>query len=283
MKKILTILFLSIFCFCFADDWQEYWVKAVECCETKKYQEAEEYFLASIGLIEKQRSTEKYHVYVDKARLLLLTERYEEALIDISIALDQGKLSDYDMMRALATRMTILARIGKNPEQMLKDAKDLQKYNPNRPKEEISEEHIIIRNIPECSCYKTIMTNYFVKSGICEKEQDIQILKSNIMIVKKKKCPKGINCNCIGKSTLSNPTKQQNCEWYCDKAATAGHAFCGAKFKSIRCIVACSGAVDYLNDKCYWCCSDGDFYKNCIKPFEFILDYIKEPCDPYWD
>jgi hypothetical protein len=282
MKKTLISILFLIFSSLHADNWQEYWVKAVENCETKNYKDAEEYFNAALGLIAKESIKDSYHVYVDRARLFLLLDRLEEGLMDVNIAIGQGKLSNQDMTRALVTRITILTKLNINPEVRLKDAKDLEKYDPNRPQEEITPDHIILRNIPDCGCYKKMMTNFFVGSGICEKESDVKILKSNIMIVKRKKCAKGVKCDCFNPKTGSRDA-QETCEWYCDFTANAGHTYCAKTFKTNKCVAACCAAVDYIKKKCYWCCAGGEFYNNCIKPFEFILDYIKEPCDPYWD
>lgn len=280
MKKCMLII-LTLLCSCiYGDSWQENWVKAVENCECKNYALAEEYFSAAIGIISKENKTENYHVYVDRARMLLLLERYEEGLFDINIALSSTKMTDHDMARGLLTRMVLLSRLNINHKQQMQDLDDLKKYDKNIPEEEITDEYIIIRNIPDCECYQKIMSAYFLHAGICETQSDIQILKSRIMIVKKKKCDKGVNCTCANKKTLSS---DMTCHDYCDYMATAGHVFCAGQFKSLRCITGCSWAVDYLRKKCYWCCRNGEFYKNCIEPFAFILDYIKEPCDPYWD
>lgn len=282
MKKIFLAFFMLLSNTIYADSWQEYWVKAVENCETKNYKEAMHYFDASINWIVSKNIDNAYHVYVDRARLYLLLEGYEEALFDINLAIAGGKLSNIDMTRALVTRITALTNLNRNPQQRAQDTIDLEKYDPNRPTEEITPDHIILRNIPECSCYRKMMTTYFIGSGICEKESDIQILKSNIMIVKRKKCPKGVKCDCFNPKSGSMQA-QENCEWYCDFTSNAGHAYCARTFKTGKCVAACCAAVDYIRKKCYWCCAGGEFYKNCIEPFEFILDYIKEPCDPYWD
>lgn len=282
MRKMLFVFFMLLSATVHADSWQEYWVKAVENCETKNYREAMHYFDASLNWIVSQKIDNAYHVYVDRARLHLLLEGYQEALFDVNLAISGGKLSNIDMTRALITRITALTKLDINPQQRIQDHKDLEKYDTNRPTEEITPDHIILRNIPDCDCYKKIMTSYFVGSGICEKESDVEILKSNIMIIKRKKCPKGVSCDCF-RPQSGCKEDQENCEWYCDYLGHSGDAYCGRTFKSIKCIAACTSAVDYIKKGCYWCCRRGEFYKNCIEPYKFILDYIKEPCDPYWD
>jgi hypothetical protein len=73
------------------------------------------------------------------------------------------------------------------------------------------------------------------------------------------------------------------CNCWCDRMAIAGAGWCGKVFKTLKCQTACGLAVYQIQQGCFWCCEGEGFYKRCIKPFEDISKYIKEPCDPMWD
>lgn len=111
------------------------------------------------------------------------------------------------------------------------------------------------------------------------------MFKSGICIAKRIK-----KCNCTDSSRNEKNLKPSNsqlsnesCQSWCNRSAVAGSAWCGKVFKAAHCQVACLLAVELLREGCNWCCAEGTVYKRCIKPFENIADYVKAPCDPYWD
>jgi hypothetical protein len=135
--------------------------------------------------------------------------------------------------------------------------------------------------MPNCKCYKTIVKLFLVKSGICEKETDIQMLNSGICFAKKK----AFHCGCDKKTEqMAKAKNEENCNYWCDKLSLTGMAWCAKAFKRSECQAACIFAVDLIKDGCHWCCDEGDFYKKCVKPFEDIVSYMDiSNCDPYWD
>jgi hypothetical protein len=60
--------------------------------------------------------------------------------------------------------------------------------------------------------------------------------------------------------------------------AVAGSTWCGAQFKIKPCSMLCALAVYEIQQGCYWCCKGGEFYENCIKPFEDILAQMGDAC-----
>lgn len=166
-------------------------------------------------------------------------------------------------------------------EQALTDYDEFKRISPNFPKVEFSKERVIIRNMPDCKCYKAIVNSLLVKSGICEKESDIQMLQSGICIAKRKPC------QCEDGKTNEKAIRADNeeeCKYWCDKLALAGKTWCGKAFKRWDCQTGCLYAVEVIKDICHWCCKGGNFYKKCVKPFEDIAAYMDiANCDPYWD
>lgn len=290
MKKHVLIILILLFSTVYADSWQEDWINAVEFCEKKDFDVALNYFDLAIEKMEQQGDLVHPYVYVDRGRLHLLFHRNELALEDLDLAINSNNLSKQEKVRAHLSRMFARARLGMS-KGFSEDLEKFSENNQNSPTFEKTDTHLIIRNAPDSKCYENIMTCYLIHSGQCLSKKDIKIMKSGIWIIKThcgcKSC-KGIlenerRCDHCGKKIIHFDPKEENCREWCDKMSMAGSVWCSNTFKSIRCQIACGEAVSQIKKGCYWCCSGEGFYRNCIKPFEVILDYIKEPCDPYWD
>lgn len=292
MKKIVCscIATLMMSMSCFAADWQSHWESAVEYCGGKNYQAAETEFNLAISALEHSQDNSHPHVYVDRARLYLLQDRHTEALVDVNRALESKALKDHDRIRGLVTRIFTCSNLQMD-DQVLADYDAFKSLSTDFPKIEFSKEKVIIRNVPKGNCYKKLTTHFLVASEICESEADIRFLDSGIMIAKRKVC----HCGCdkskehnmaykaLMAPQAANQQNIDNCKWWCDKSALAGVAWCAKVFKAWHCQTGCIFAVDLIKDGCHWCCSGGNFYQKCIKPFEDIVSYMGQPCDPYWD
>jgi tetratricopeptide (TPR) repeat protein len=293
MNKILVYIFCMIsFSFLQANDWQEYWIKAVEQCDKKEYDSAKELFDLAICLMEENRDLDHPYIYVDRARLNLLLENNVSALADLDKALSNEKITKREKSRAIISRLIARSRLGME-KGVLEDLKNFAENSEDRPVFEKTKDHIIIRNVPDCSCYNKLMTCYFIHSGVCFSKNDIQKLSSGIWLVKKdcscKECNEILNndrlCDACGSiiQADSNKEKIETCKGWCDRMAVAGASWCAKVFKTLKCQTACALAVYQIQQGCYWCCEGEGFYKRCIKPFEDIGKYIQAPCDPMWD
>jgi hypothetical protein len=168
---------------------------------------------------------------------------------------------------------------------------DLNKFSENLPQSqtlEFTKKYIIIRNFPDCDCFKNIITSYMINAGYCKDQNDIQMLESGICIIKRSVDSK---CGCEDEDEKEPQIrgevfqiKIERCKAWCDHAAIAGSAWCSRVFTRTDCLIACLSAVELIKKWiCYPCCDSGDFYKSCVKPFEDIVSYMNQPCDPYWD
>lgn len=270
-----------------ADKWEKYWIEAVTNCDQKNYDKATEMFNFAIACMEKEGDTDHPHIYVDRARLNLLLDRNELAIVDLDIALENSKITQKEKSRAAISRMIARSRLNMD-QGVLEDLKVFAETTENQLSLEVTKEHVILRNSPDCLCFRHLMTSYFVESGICTSENDIQVLNSGIWLIKR------INdCGCNQEQTLdvnnrvvlkaNSPQEIDSCRGWCDRMAIAGATWCSKVFKRLDCQSACAIAVYQIQKGCYWCCDGEGFYKRCIKPFENIADYIKAPCDPMWD
>lgn len=281
---LLTIFSLLTFSYVYGEQWQDHWMSAVEYCGGKNYEAAEVEFNQAITCLECKGDETHPHVYVDRARLYVLQNRYTEALTDLNKAISSEHLTANDRIRGLVTRIVTCSNLQMN-EQTLADFNTFKTMNPNFPKVEFSNDRVIIRNAPKSSCYKKLAKAFLVGSGICEKESDIVELNTGIMIARRNSC----NCGCDQilkfdpQKTGTNQQDVDKCKYWCDKCALAGMAWCAKVFKRWDCQTGYIFAVDLIKDGCYWCCGNGNFYQRCIKPFEDIVKYMPQPCEPEWD
>lgn len=284
MKNLIFLLCAVMFIQSLSamENWQSHWTSAIQHCEKDEFSDAENYFDKAIEELEKSENKDHPHIYVDRARLLHLLDRPQEALLDVNKVMDSDKLTEYDRMRALATRMSIYNHLDMN-ELAKKDYNEFVAMHPNMPKTEIYDDHMIIRNVPDSELFDKITTRYFLETELCEKESDIQKFRSGIWIIKKnQKKP----CNCDKKDDVKNAHSKKSvdhCNGWCDTVAAAAEAWCGRRFKNYGCILGCVLVVEAIKKGCYWCCSEGNFHDKCIRPFETINEYNDVACDLYWN
>ncbi|WP_042281412.1 hypothetical protein [Candidatus Protochlamydia sp. R18] len=138
------------------------------------------------------------------------------------------------------------------------------------------------------------MTNHFIHSGVCSSKNDIKILKSGTWIINKSD---DNNCQNLEKKHPEQATNTEKCKinienkicgvegckGWCDANAITAMTWCSKVFKAPQCQAGCALAVYAIQKGCHWCCDGQGFYKRCIEPFGYIVDYMEEPCDPYWD
>lgn len=279
MKFLLALILLNSSLS--AVGWQEHWTKGVENCISKNYPEAEKHFNLAIIQLEKVSNLIHPHVYVDRARLFSLLNRDEEALSDLNIALESPLLDGDDRLRAVVTRLVTYYRL--NMEEEAKTELEVFKSIYPIPKLEIYPDTVIIRNIPDCDCPKDLLKS-FIANTFCESENDVKI-NNGICIAKRK--ADNCECNKSPDSDFSSDKEAKNtvsdCKYWCNKMQVAGNIFCARTFKFFRCQALCIATVELIKDGCYWCCSGGSFYKDCVKPFEDIVSKMGEGCDPSWD
>lgn len=266
-----------------ADDWGDYWSRATEAWNNDDFLAAEDNFNLAIAEIERTGDQDHAYVYVDRARLYLFLNRNIEALSDLDKVLSNDKIQGEDRARAVLSRMAARSKIGGMDKGVLEDLRTFGEIKADQPVLEETESKIIIRNVPNCGCYRNIMSSYFVHCGICISKNVVKFLSSGDCIVNKTSDHNCRKCNEELENIMANTEAEQSCKVWCDRCSVAGAAWCTKVFKSYRCQAACAVALLELQRGCYWCCEGGSFYKKCIKPFEDILAYMGNGCDPARD
>lgn len=267
--------------------WQENWSAAVFHCQQSHYAEAEGLFTAAIAELESLRDDAHPFVYVDRARLFLLLGRNEEVLSDIGKVIFSDHLTLNERIRAVVTRLMAHARLGMRKE-VLADLRYFAEINEeNMPFAEITDKHIIVRNIPDSKCYKEIMTCYYIHSGICKGVRNIH-MANGIWVIDRATDFENEDkiCEACGRLIkVRNPKEiaYKECKGHCDRATYQATTWCSKSFKKTWCQVACVTAVYELQRNCHLCCRNENDYHTCIQPFEDILGAMDQICNPDWD
>ena len=163
---------------CLSASWQDYWVSAVKLCENGQFAEAEISFDQAIQEMEKGE-VHNGAVYIDRAKLCILVDKDSKALSDINKALSINSLTQSQKKQALLSRFGIFCRSDKT-ELAMNDYNEWKSLNPDLPKAEFYEERVIIRDVPDCECFRNIIREIY-------KYDDVTFLNSNISIIELKK------------------------------------------------------------------------------------------------
>lgn len=268
-----------------AQEWESYWAAAIEECHQGNYLSAEQHFNISINLMESENDNENPSIYIDRARLYLLTRQYEEALKDINAVLNFTNLKDKERTRAISIKVTARANLGFSDgyeEDMEFLAKNIE------IDVEDTEDHILIKNLPHCQIFKEALATFFVNIGICQSKEDVSLLPSNICIInknpgfeKESEICCSISTNEISKQVGRDNRLIEGCKTWCDSSAFAAIRWCS--FYPELCLVnACNQAVFEIQHNCRACCQTIYNQDVCAAPFGDIVavmqKYLKAPC-----
>lgn len=278
----------------------QHWEEGLKAAKQERHTEAVCHYGAAI-----QEDTEEkcYFIRQDRAIAYMFLEKYQEALADIDYLLSKD-LKISEKINAFRLKFSALVYLDRK-EEAKKNFEEADELDSQSIILEKYGNTVVVRNMSSCKCFQTIMENVYEKIGWCSKKEDIRKYPRGIWIMNYKPC-----CEDCGKMDTdenhsgSMSYLQQNfeardttpgerdrntgkeiarCEDACNMAFNYAVNMCSAWYRSPSCVAICLGVCGSLHKLCHSCCSTGDFYEKCIKPFEFIKDMIKCPNDPAWD
>lgn len=183
MKKIIALTCTLLCSFhCFAENWQDKWAESVLLMENGDFVNAKKPLDEAIILMEQEETLHPY-LYVDLARLNLLSEKADEALPYLEKALESHKLSKQEQIRALATK--IIAKGFLNRSDTVLDDLLVFKELIDLPVMEMKDSKLFIRSIPNNEYYKKMMTCFLIHCGLCYDKEEFSFLKSNMLVAEK--------------------------------------------------------------------------------------------------
>lgn len=228
MRALIISIFLLASSSIYCSDWEAHWSNAVELCDSKNYAEAEQEFTKAIEYIEIEQDDHHPHVYIDRARLYCMQNKFQEALVDANKGMNSKNLTETDRTRGLLTRMCIYSNLEMIDEFII-DRDEFCKSNKDKPKIEFTDESVIIRNAPKSNCFKKITKAFLIHSNICESEDDIKEYSSGIFIAKRT----DLDCECKQRGNPNQKAKEiHDCRWWCDKNRVAADLWCARVFAS---------------------------------------------------
>lgn len=219
MTKKVILSFLLLFSNLSAS-WQDNYAEALKAMNENRYTDAE---FSLDRALDCERVPD--YVYVDRASLYLMFDRYTEALSDLNYAINEGTLSTYDLTKAYGHRMIARASLDQEDLGAMDDLRKFGQLNPLIPKIERGNKTIVIKNAPNTDCYRKMMTCYFIHSGQCQSKRDIQILDSGDWIINKS-CDCGckpkkekFTCDACGMEIGCGPKADAviSCKKWCDR------------------------------------------------------------------
>lgn len=268
MGKIVLICSMLIALNISASEWESYWIAAVEDCHNEDYGSAEQNFNRTISLLESAGDFEHPSIYADRARLYMILNQYEEALSDINKALDSNKLNGKERVKAVSVRFIARIHLGYS-DGYEEDVEFLVKNFEVQV--ENTANYVIIRNMPQSKAFADSVTNFFIRTGICQNEDDVKMLSSDICIVKKN-CQKS-ECHASDKQ-LRRDLLLAGCIKWCDDNAQSAIAWC-INYPSFCLVNACNSAIVEIQNNCHTCCHHGFSEDVCAAPFGDILSVMQ--------
>lgn len=305
MKIYIFSLFAIItLCSISADTWHDHWATASENEELKNYKEAEIKYKLAFDLSSINGEIPQYHICIDLARMLIIQERNEEALLILNEAIDSEKLLLRDKAFAFLLSSHIKLKLG-NTEGYIQDFTFFNEINPDKIEIDINESKVIIRNFPNYEFARKMYKLYFTSSGYCQNETDLHFLgkDKSICIIYKTNCDCGCGCGEKSKNskskTLLNHNKNSNnnidliarfdlyddiksemgglsfdkrtssiefCQDNCDSSASTAMIWGALKIPDKRGVAAFAILVEGMRRLCKNCCARGSFYDSCISP-----------------
>lgn len=263
MKKIILSCLILLSFNLSASEWQRYWRAGIEDWRQENFISAKDNFDLSIGLMEMENDLDHPNIYVDRSYLNLLINQYEEAVSDANKALRCENLDHQSVLTAVSTRVVALAKLGLHKEY----EEDLKYLVDNMTVQiEDTDDHLIVRNLPKCKASKKSLTEFFVRSGLCESKDDVNMISSDTCIVKKD----------VSK-ILERRRENQivSCRLWCDANAQAAIAWC-VNYPVLCLVNGCNSAVFEIQTICKSCCNSGFDQELCSAPFGDILTVMQK-------
>lgn len=264
MKYVVFLCFMLVTLHLSAQEWEPYWMAAIEDCNQEDYLSAENNFNKTIDVMENEKDLEP-SVYLDRARLYLILNRYEEALSDADKALIHENLNDKERIRAVSTRVAAKIKLGFS-EGYDEDVTFLG--NNLEMKVETTEDHLIIQNMPQDPIFRKVMTQFFVRIGICESDEDVEILSSDVCVVNKSRTSRGVD------KRLGFDLQVERCRLWCDASAQSAISWC-VNYPEFCLVNACNSAIFEIQNNCKVCCQTGFSQEFCAAPFSDILSVMQ--------
>lgn len=279
MKYYLQILTIFFTHHLFACAWQQHWHQGHEFFSKEQFQEAANEFDQAVNVMTEEDQDKHPYVLADRSENWFCLQNYPQVMLDTQMALKSANLTEQERLNCGMRRISVFMILGEEDAAI----EEYKKYIIGCslfPKYIFSDEKIIIRNIPDCVCYKNSAKDLML-SLFCESENDICEYDNLwiINITKKCKCDKenGNETELPIRNLSTSVRTEQQIEACCNtvnRLAVAANVICGClsiptgPVSSVACKVACAVIIEAIRETAEWCCYNGGVEEKCWKKFE---------------
>lgn len=262
MKKylFLAIMFLSSLCIA-NENWQQHWEHGKEYLTNLNYEEAVLELDLAVNLMSKEELAEYPYVLIDRAESDYFLKNYIKVIESTDRALLSSHLTDQERLECGMKRIAAYMQLNQESYAI----EEYKKYIigcPLFPKYNKFEDKIVIRNLPECECYKDY-AKQFMMSKYCENESDIRTYGDMWIVNITKKCDCMKNLLITSRTSKRSPAEIEGCCNTCNRLATTANFICGClpippqlggPITKTACRLACVLLVETLREDCESCC-----------------------------
>lgn len=282
-----------------SEDWQNYWHEGVKFYSTQQYVEAASQFEIAANMMSIEEQNLFPFVIASKIENNFILQNYPLVLKDAESILDSKNLTDYERLLCALRKISAFLKLG-NEEAAIQEYKKYVVGCPLFPIYQHVNNKIIIRNMLDCDCYKTLVKQLML-SRFCNNEKDIHEYGNFWIIDITKTCFTSDENERLINNSLLTPkfarlrevngyTRMQGrtleqieaCCNTCDMIAAAATVACGClvfpevfagPWTATACTIACVAFVETMKQDCRTCCKREP--NTCWDCFETWKDKFK--------
>lgn len=281
---------------CEIESWAEHYINGLKYSEQKNFELALEEFNSGIDdLLQESDFLENEFVcfYIERAACYMRLKQYQDIIDDMTMVLAEYKMNNRDLETAYLNRAIAYGNL-ENLDMMRRDLTIYQQMTgminlmPSR-------DYTIMRNVNQARHIFKGVADGMLFCGLIESLDDVQLFGEETIVIKRKPyhaCPcveKGCGC---GAPDPNNPFDNRNnpnngggqqqraeddCKSWCKYAVDIGVLWVEKRFARYSwCWGMGMSVLASMQDGCNYCCDGGNFYSNCIKPFENLCRNMDE-------
>jgi hypothetical protein len=263
MKKSLFLAMLLLSSICFANEtWQQHLENGYLFFSNLDFENASLDFDQAINLMSEDEHEQFPYVLVARAENNYFLKNYAKVLEDTEKALESKYLTDFERLICGIHRIAVFMQ--RSDEDFA--VEEYKKYIigcPLFPKYDRFEEKIVIRNVPDCNCYKNC-AKQLLMSKHCTQEKDIREY-GNTWIIDITKNYDSLKETKNAITHRRSPEEVQACCNTCNRLSTAANFICnclpippqlGGSITKNACRISCPMYVEMLREDCEACCND---------------------------
>lgn len=268
------------------ESWIALWQNGVELNKQDKKAAASMQFAKALELMSEDEISRYSYVLLDKIENDGELKRFDRVLEKIELILASPNVSELERMRCAFLQSHYYHHLGEI-DKVVEITENYLASSPLQMKIDTFDDYVIIRVVLDNSCARHMIKDFYLNYAGCKSEDDIHFYP-NLYIIKVKSCtarrkekeeenqpkiklPKVEAYIPAGVSSQKQDISE--CKYWCNRVSEI--AVAATEFIPIApCRVLSRAFLDGLKQECNNCCANGEFYRDCVQPYEtWIVDY----------